>query len=165
MRTLITGATGFVGGRLARALAADGVAVRALVRDRGRARPLEQDGIELHEGDVTQADSLAGAGDGVDIAYYLVHGMGRGSDDDFAERERDAARNFARMPPKREWAAWSTWAGWATTPTPSICAAATRPRRSSPSTARRSPTCARRWWSAPRASPTRRFAIWSSACP
>ncbi len=42
-------------------------------------------------------DSLRGAGDGVDVAYYLVHGMGRGSGGDFAERERDAARNFARM--------------------------------------------------------------------
>jgi len=86
-----------VGGRLARSLTEKGTEVRALVRSRGRAEDLERAGVELHEGDVLDADSLAGAGAGVDVAYYLVHGMGRGSDGDFAERERDAARNFARM--------------------------------------------------------------------
>ncbi len=97
MLTLITGATGFVGGRLARRMLEDGVRVRALVRDAGRASDLADAGAELHEGDVLDAESLRGAGEGADAAYYLVHGMGRGSDADFAERERQAARNFARM--------------------------------------------------------------------
>lgn len=93
----MTGATGFVGGRLADALAADGVTVRALVRDRDRARSLEDAGHELHEADVLRPETLAGAGDGVDVAYYLVHSMGRGSSGGFAERERKAARAFADM--------------------------------------------------------------------
>jgi uncharacterized protein YbjT (DUF2867 family) len=96
MKMLVTGATGFIGGRLAEALAEQGHEVRALVRDKNsdRAQALDH---ELHEGDVLDADSLIGAGRGVDVAYYLVHSMGRGADDDFEEREASAARAFARM--------------------------------------------------------------------
>lgn len=97
MRALVTGATGAVGGRLAQALAERGHEVRCLVRDRDRASHLEDAGFELHEGDVLDADSLKGAGRDVDIAYYLIHSMGRGGDGDFAERERAAARAFAAM--------------------------------------------------------------------
>jgi uncharacterized protein YbjT (DUF2867 family) len=88
----VTGATGFVGGRLADALAADGVEVRALVRDRARASGLP---YELHEGDALDAQSLRGAGDGVTVAYYLIHSMSGGGD--FSTRDQAAARNFARM--------------------------------------------------------------------
>jgi uncharacterized protein YbjT (DUF2867 family) len=92
---LVTGATGFVGGRLASALADQGWRVRGLIRDRRRARSLADRGLELHEGDVLDADSLRGVGEGVDVAFYLVHSMGRGGSDEFEERERRAARNFA----------------------------------------------------------------------
>jgi uncharacterized protein YbjT (DUF2867 family) len=99
MRALVTGATGFVGGRLVDALADGGAEVRCMVRDTGsdRARELADAGHELHEGNVLEPESLRGAGEGVDVAYYLVHSMGRGGDGDFEERERRAARAFADM--------------------------------------------------------------------
>jgi uncharacterized protein YbjT (DUF2867 family) len=91
VKTLVTGATGFVGGRLAQALAQDGAEVRCLVR-----RPADLP-YELHVGDALDESSLRGAGAGVDVAYYLIHAMGRGGNGDFAAREQAAARNFARM--------------------------------------------------------------------
>ena len=82
---------------LAEALLEQGCEVSCLVRDRDkdRAQELERAGCELHEGDVLKPETLPGALRDADVAYYLVHGMGRGSDDDFMERERKAARNFA----------------------------------------------------------------------
>lgn len=98
MRALVAGATGFIGTTLCERLLADGVDVRALVRSSSRTRGLPADDLELHEGDVLDAGSLTGAGDGVDVAYYLVHSMGRGADaGDFEERELRAARAFATM--------------------------------------------------------------------
>ncbi len=99
MHALVAGATGFIGGALVRRLLADGCDVRALVRDRTRARnlPVDDPRLELHEGDVLRAASLEGAGDGIDVAYYLVHSMGRGEAGDFEERERRCAEAFARM--------------------------------------------------------------------
>jgi uncharacterized protein YbjT (DUF2867 family) len=97
MRALVTGATGFIGGRLATALGERGVEVRCLVRDRQRAGELARRGFELHEGDALSAASLEGAGREIDVAYYLIHSMGRGGQGDFAEMEGRAAANFARM--------------------------------------------------------------------
>lgn len=73
--------------------------MRCLVRDRSRARGLELAGYELHQGDVTDRESLEGVGGDIDVAYFLIHAMagGRG----FDERERQGALNFARMA-KRE---------------------------------------------------------------
>jgi uncharacterized protein YbjT (DUF2867 family) len=97
MRALVTGATGFIGGRLAVALGDAGHDVRCLVRDRRRAASLERRGFELHEGDMLDPGSLRGAGRDVAVAYYLVHSMGRGGGGDYSERDKQAARAFARM--------------------------------------------------------------------
>jgi uncharacterized protein YbjT (DUF2867 family) len=69
------------------------------VRDPARAQHLKGDGCELHQGDVTDAASLEGAGREIDVAYFLIHAMAGGSG--FQERERQGALNFARMA-KRE---------------------------------------------------------------
>ena len=69
--------------------------MRCLVRDRVGAHPLQEAGHELHQGDIGDRESLAGAGEGIETAYFLVHAMagGRG----YAEREQQGAVNFARM--------------------------------------------------------------------
>src|SRR6185503_16484550 len=90
---LVTGATGYIGGRLARQLLAEGRTVRAMARDPRRLAALEQIGAECVPGDVLDAASLTSALNGIDVAYYLVHSMGDGRD--FETRDRQAATNFA----------------------------------------------------------------------
>ena len=82
---------------MAERLAGAGHEVRCLVRDRRRAADLERLGCEVREGNVLQAWSLQGAGTGVDIAYYLVHSMGRGGSEDYRRQDREGARAFAQM--------------------------------------------------------------------
>lgn len=91
---LVTGATGYVGGRLVPQLLAAGYRVRCLVRDPARlqGRPwLDQ--VEVVAGDVLVADSLPPALDGVAVAIYLVHSMAGSAG--FHERDLTAARQFA----------------------------------------------------------------------
>ncbi len=92
---LVTGATGFIGGRLARALVSSGAEVRCLVRDVVRAEDLRTVGCEVVQGDVGQSSSLNGVGREIDVAYYLIHAMADG--EGFQERELQGARNFAQM--------------------------------------------------------------------
>ena len=54
-------------------------------------------GCEVREGNVLQPWSLQGAGTGVDVAYYLVHSMGRGGGEDYRRRDREGASAFAQM--------------------------------------------------------------------
>jgi len=92
-RVLVTGATGYVGGRLVPELLDAGVGVRCLARSPSKLddRPWT-DAVEIVRGDVTDADSLASAMVGVDAAYFLVHGMGTAHD--FTQRDRIAAATF-----------------------------------------------------------------------
>jgi uncharacterized protein YbjT (DUF2867 family) len=73
--------------------------VRCLVRDPARAVELARAGCELRRGDVTDAASLEGLGEEIDVAYFLIHAMAGGAG--FEEREHAGALNFARMA-KRE---------------------------------------------------------------
>jgi uncharacterized protein YbjT (DUF2867 family) len=95
---LVTGATGYVGGRLIDRLAGSGRPLRALARDTSRLAHL--DGVEAVAGDLVRDEGLEAALDGVETAYYLVHSMepagASGGDPDFGSRDRLAARNFAR---------------------------------------------------------------------
>ena len=111
------------------------------MRDRSRARDLEQRGFELHEGDVLRPETLERAGRDVEVAYYLIHAMGRGARGDFPAREHAGAEAFARMA-AREGITRMIYLGGLGEPHRATCAAATRPPGSSPSTARRSPISA-----------------------
>ena len=72
MRVLVTGATGFTGGHLARYLVARGYAVRALVRDERRAETLRQHGVELAIGDLRERASLEAAMRNVEVVYNIA---------------------------------------------------------------------------------------------
>jgi uncharacterized protein YbjT (DUF2867 family) len=92
---LLTGATGYIGGRLMRRLLADGRQVRALVRDPAR---LAGEPVDVVQGDVIKGEGLREALDGCQTAYYLVHSMSQnaGPNGAFADLDRRAADNFAR---------------------------------------------------------------------
>ena len=91
---LVTGASGYVGSRLARRLAREGRELRALARDTSRLEGL--DGVELVAGDLLTGAGIEEALDGVATAYYLVHSMEPATEDGFADRDRRAAEAFGR---------------------------------------------------------------------
>ena len=72
MKALVTGATGFTGGHLARTLARRGDTVRALVRNPETAGDLASAGIDVQKGDLERREDLAGAARGVDVVYHVA---------------------------------------------------------------------------------------------
>src|SRR5690242_235549 len=93
MKILLTGATGYVGGRFLKKLEASGHAVRCLARRPEHLKAWADPSTEIFSGDLLDAASIARAMEGVEVAYYLVHSMG--SERDFEEQERRSAENFA----------------------------------------------------------------------
>jgi uncharacterized protein YbjT (DUF2867 family) len=91
---LVTGATGYVGGRLVPRLLEAGYRVCCLIRDPARAEGRAwAKRVELVQGDMLDPQPLVAVMRGVDAVFYLVHSLGSGSD--FTERDTAAARNCA----------------------------------------------------------------------
>nr|WP_296780853.1 NAD(P)H-binding protein [Rhodococcus sp. (in: high G+C Gram-positive bacteria)] len=102
-RVLVTGATGYLGGRLAPRLLEAGYTVRVLARnpDKLEGVPWASD-VEIARGDLGDRDSLKKAFLDVDVVYYLVHSMGSPGDGDFAKTERESAENVAAVAEEAE---------------------------------------------------------------
>ena len=95
MKVLVTGATGYIGGRLIPDLLERGYLVRVLVRDHSRIEGRAWvDKVQVAVGDLLEPDTLKGVFSGIDAAYYLVHSMYGGKG--YRERDRRAAYNFVQ---------------------------------------------------------------------
>ena len=92
MKILVTGATGYVGGRLVPVLLERGHDVRTTTSSPDREQPWWGPRVETVVMDALDRDQVAAACEGVEAVYYLIHGMGG---DDFAETDRRAATHFA----------------------------------------------------------------------
>ena len=94
LTALVTGATGYIGGRLVPRLLAEGHTVRAMTRSAGRLRDVPwADDVQVVQADALDPPTLVAAMAGVDVAYYLIHSIDTG---DFEDTDRQAAGAFAR---------------------------------------------------------------------
>jgi uncharacterized protein YbjT (DUF2867 family) len=93
-KILVTGATGYIGGRLVPALQRENFPVRVMARDPRKLQRKRWKNVEIFQGDVFDEDSLLKALEGTQVAYYLIHSMIT-SRREYAEKDVLAARNFA----------------------------------------------------------------------
>ena len=100
-RVLVTGATGYIGGRLVRELLSHGYRVRVLVRDAHRLQDYPwRESVEIFEGDATKLGVLDSALKDIDLAYYLLHALM--VSDDFEKVEEQLARDFGTAAKKNK---------------------------------------------------------------
>jgi uncharacterized protein YbjT (DUF2867 family) len=92
---LLTGATGYIGGRLLGLLQHNGYRVRCLARRPQALKHREKSGTEILFADVLKPETLIGKFKDIDVAFYLVHSMG--AKKDFVSQDREAARQFSRI--------------------------------------------------------------------
>ncbi len=90
---LLTGGTGYVGGRLIPLLEKHGYPLRCIARQPQHLESRVQSSTEIVQGDLFEPESLHKALDGIDTAFYMVHSLGTGKD--FEKEDRTAALNFA----------------------------------------------------------------------
>lgn len=95
LNILVTGSTGYIGGRLVPRLIEKGHTVRCLVRNKDRlgGRPWVHD-VEVITGDVLKPESLEAVFQDIDVAYYLIHSL---DSKDFSQKDNQAADNFGRL--------------------------------------------------------------------
>ncbi len=97
LNCLVTGASGYIGGRLVPELLSAGYAVRCMARDPAKLsdRPWSDD-VEIAVADVLDESAVRRALDSIDVAYYLIHSLG--TDTSFERRDRTACPEM--MPPR-----------------------------------------------------------------
>jgi|TARA_B110000263_G_scaffold50714_1_gene42392 uncharacterized protein YbjT (DUF2867 family) len=95
-RILVTGATGYIGGRLIPRLLDNNLKVRVLVRDKEKIKNKSwYSKVEVFEGDLTKIETLEGLAEGIDQAYYLIHSMS--DSEDYIALDRLVAENFVSI--------------------------------------------------------------------
>ena len=95
-KVLVTGATGYIGGRLIRELLSHDYKVRVLVRNQEKLRDYPwRDQVEVVEGDALDLNALKQALSGIDLAYYLLHALM--TEKNFEEQESNLAKAFGSI--------------------------------------------------------------------
>lgn len=97
VKCLVTGVTGYIGGRLVPYLLDRGHTVRVVCRDAGRLQGRRwMNRVEVFEADVLKPETMTGMMQDIDVAYYLIHSMSGRENADFHERDIKAAGNFGK---------------------------------------------------------------------